>query len=131
MKKIINLTLTLIFLTGLGLSNSFGQVSSTLYAVSFHADNCSASKSIAPKVNSLQNDLEGKKVEFVKFDFSTGESIKKTRDLANKLGLTEVLAANKGTGFVVLVDAKSKEKKAVLRSTQSADEMLPIVEKNL
>jgi len=131
MKKIINLTLTLIFLTGLGFSNSFGQESPTLYAVMFHADNCSASKSIAPKIKDLQNKLEGKKVEFVKFDFSTGESIKKTQDLANKLGLMDVLAANKGTGFVVLVDAKSKMKKAVLRSNQSVDEMLAIVGKNL
>ena len=131
MKKIINLTLVLIFLTGLGLSNSFGQESPTLYAVTFHADNCSASKSIAPNVKSLPGNLQGKKVEFVKFDFSTGESIKRTQDLAKKLGLSNIIATNPGTGFVVLVDAKSKEKKAVLTSKQSVDEMLAIVEKNL
>ncbi|MCD4709940.1 MAG: hypothetical protein K8R52_03780 [Bacteroidales bacterium] len=131
MKKIINLALTLIFLTGLGLSNSFGQESPTLYAVSFHADDCNASKAIAPKVNSLQKHLEGKTVEFVKFDFSTEESTIKTRSLAKKLGLSNIITTNPGTGFVVLADAKSKEKKAALTSKQSLDEMLAIVDKNL
>ncbi|MEA3462752.1 MAG: thioredoxin domain-containing protein [Bacteroidota bacterium] len=131
MKKIMNLILVLIFLTGLGFSNSFGQESPTLYAVSFYADNCSASKSIAPKVNSLQESLKGKSVEFVKFDMSDDESIKKTRDQAGKLGLSGLVDSYSGTGFVVLADAKSKETKAVLKSSQSVNEMLATITKHL
>ena len=129
MKKVKSLTLIFVLLTGLGFSNIFGQEkeSPTLYAVMFYADNCSNSKSITPKVKSLQSKLQGKKVEFVKFDFSTKESIEKTQDLANKLGLNNVLASNEGTGFVVLVDAKSKAKRAILTTKQSPDEMLGIV----
>ena len=132
-KKVKNLSLVFIFLAGLGFSNVFGQEkeSPTLYAVMFHADDCSDSRSIAPKVKALQNELKGKKVEFVKFDFSSNESKEKTQDLANRLGLNDVLADNLGTGFVVLVDAKSKEEKAILTTKQSLDEMLAIVTKNL
>ena len=132
-KKVKNLALVFIFLTGLGFSNVFGQEkeSPTLYAVMFYADNCDVSKSMLPKVKGLQNELEGKKVDFIYFDFSTDVSKEKTQDLANKLGLSDVLAGNQGTGFVVLVDAKSKEEKAILTTEQSLDEMLAIVTKNL
>lgn len=131
MKEIKNLTLIFIFLAGLGFSNVFGQESPTLYAVMFYADNCAATKSLAPKINDLQNKLEGEKVKFVKFDLSNKESIAKTQDLANKYGLNKVLASNQGTGFVVLVNAKNKEKKAILTTKQSSDEMLAIVLNNL
>jgi len=131
MKEIKNLTLIIIFLTGLGFSNTFAQEAPTLYAVMFYADNCSATKSLAPKINDLQSRLEGEKVKFVEFDLSNKESIEKTQALANKYGLNKVLASNQGTGFVVLVDANNKEKKAILTTKQSLDEMLAIVLNNL
>ena len=134
MKNVKNLALLFIFLSGLVFSNVFSQEkkeSPTLYAVVFHADNCADSKLMAPNVKKLQNELEGKKVEFIKFDFSTNESKGRTQALANKLGLSNVLASNQGTGFVVLVDAKSKEEKAILTTKQSLDEMLAIAIKNL
>ena len=132
-KKVKNFALVFIFLTGLGFLNVFGQEkeSPTLYAVMFYAGDCDDSKSMLPEVKDLQNELEGKKVDFVYFDFSTNESKEKTQDLANKLGLNDVLAGNQGTGFVVLVDVKSKEEKAILTTKQSLDEMLAIVIKNL
>ena len=132
-KEVKIFTLLLIFLTGLGFSNVFGQEteSPTLYAVMFHADDCSDSKSLAPKVKALQNELKGKQVEFVKFDLSTNESKEKTKDIANNLGLSNILASYQGTGFVVLVDAKTKKEKAILTAQQSLDEMLAIVIKNL
>ncbi|MCD4697409.1 MAG: thioredoxin family protein [Bacteroidales bacterium] len=132
-KEVKIFTLLLIFLTGLGFSNVFGQEteSPTLYAVMFHADDCSDSKSLAPKVKALQNELKGKQVEFVKFDLPTNESKEKTKDIANNLGLSNILASYQGTGFVVLVDAKTKKEKAILTAQQSLDEMLAIVIKNL
>ena len=132
-KKVKNLALLFIFLAGFGFSNVFGQEkeSPTLYAVMFYANDCDVSKLMLPKVKDLQNELEGKKVDFIYFDLSIDESKEKTQDLANKLGLNDVLAGNQGTGFVVLVDAKSKEEKAILTTEQSLDEMLAIVTKNL
>ena len=132
-KKVKNLVLVLLFLTGLGVSNVFGQEkeSPTLYAVMFHADDCDDSKLMAPKVKDLQHELEGMKVEFVKFDLSTNESKEKTQELANDFGLIDVLSSYQGTGFVVLVDAKSKEEIGILTTKQSLDDMLALVLKNL
>ncbi|MCD4789285.1 MAG: thioredoxin family protein [Bacteroidales bacterium] len=133
MKNVKNLVLVFILLTGLGFSNVFGQEkeSPTLYAVMFYADDCGESKSMAPKFKELKKELAGKKVGFVKFDLSTNESKEKTLDLAKKLGLSNLLASKKGTGFIVLVDAKTKEEKAILTAKQSLDEMVAIVTKNL
>ena len=133
MKKVKTFALVLILVAGFGFSNLFGQEkeSPVLYAVMFHADFCGACKAIAPKVMGLQTRLDNKKIEFVKFDFTNQESKQKTREVANKLGLDDVLASNQGTGFVVIVDAKSKKQKAVLTPKQSSDEMLAVVDKNL
>ena len=132
-KKVKNLALVFILLTGLGFSNVFSQEkeSPTLYAIMFYADDCGDSKSMLPKVKDLQNELEGQKVEFLYFDLSTNDSKEKTQVLAKKFGLNNVLDSNQGTGFVVLVDAESKEERAILTKEQSLDEMLAIVKKNL
>ncbi len=133
MKTIKNIFLLMILMAGFGFSNLNAQSSEApkLYAVMFTADYCSACKAIAPKLMSLQENLDGKDVEFVKFDFSNKESKEETKKIAKKLGLSDVLASNNGTGFVVLVDGKNKDEKAVLTTKQSADEMLKVVEKNL
>lgn len=133
MKTTKNIFLLMILMAGFGFTNLNAQSSEVpkLYAVMFTADYCSACKAIAPKLMSLQENLDAKDVEFVKFDFSNDESKAKTKKIANKLGLSEVLASNNGTGFVVLVDAKSKDEKAVLTTKQSSDGMLKVVEKNL
>ena len=133
MKTIKNIALIVILMAGLGISNLYGQSSDSpkLYAVLFSADYCSACKAIAPKVMALQDKLDAKDVKFVKFDFSNSESKDKNKEIAKKLGLNDVLASNNGTGYVVLVDAKSKDEKAVLTTKQSTEEMLALVEKNL
>ena len=133
MKTIKNIALIVILMAGLGISNLYGQSSDSpkLYAVLFSADYCSACKAIAPKVMALQDKLDAEDVKFVKFDFSNNESKDKNKEIAKKLGLNDVLASNNGTGYVVLVDAKSKDEKAVLTTKQSTEEMLALVEKNL
>jgi hypothetical protein len=132
-KKVTNLILVIVFIciTGFGFSNVFGQEKElpTLYAVMFYADG--SDSTLALKVENLQKELESNKdVEFVKFDFSTKESKEETQKLADELGLSDVLTSNEGTGFVVLVDAKSKEEKVILIK-ESLDEMLAIIKKNL
>jgi hypothetical protein len=132
-KKVTNLILVIVFIciTGFGFSNVFDQEKElpTLYAVMFYAN--SSDNTLVLKVENLQKELESnKEVEFVKFDFSTDESKEETKKLANELGLSNVLTSNEGTGFVVLVDAKSKEEKVILIK-ESLDEMLSIIKKNL
>jgi thiol-disulfide isomerase/thioredoxin len=133
MKTMQKIAILLVFITGFGLLNVSAQEkeSPRLYAVLFHADYCSACKAISPTISTLKQNLEGQDVKFVKFDLTNKESEAKSKELAKSLGLSTVLKSNRGTGYVVLVDAKTKEEKGKLTRKQSADEMAATIEKVL
>jgi thiol-disulfide isomerase/thioredoxin len=133
MKTMQKIAILLVFITGFGLLNVSAQEkeSPRLYAVLFHADYCSACKAISPTISTLKQNLEGQDVKFVKFDLTNKESEAKSKELAKSLGLSTVLESNRGTGYVVLVDAKTKEEKGKLTRKQSADEMAATIEKVL
>ena len=94
-----------------------------LYALTFHADYCGACKKLKPNVMELQTKTEGDAVEWVKFDFTSAESKAKSEKLASELGVADIYKKNQATGFVLLVDAETKEKVGKLTSRQSSDEM--------
>jgi thiol-disulfide isomerase/thioredoxin len=98
-----------------------------LYALTFHADYCSACKKLKPQVMALQPKLEGKSVEWVKFDFTSAETKAKSKEKAAELGVADIYEQNQATGFVLLVNANSKETLARLTSMQTSDEMYNIV----
>lgn len=133
MKTLRNLTMVFILLAGMSFTGSQAgeknEGSTKLYAVFFHADWCSACKAISPKLNEIRGQFENMNVRFVDFDFTNKKAKMKTKELAKELGLSEVLASNQGTGFVVLVDAKTKSQKAVLTNRQDTKEMLVLVGK--
>ncbi len=120
---------------GVGLHGSFAQEkeagSPKLYAVMFHADYCGACKAITPKIMDLKSQVDAEEVQFVKFDFTSDETREASYKKAEELGLADVYKANRGTGFVVLVNASDKKEKAVLTNKQSTDEMLAQVGKYL
>ncbi len=133
MKTMKKIAILLVLFTGFSFLNVSAQEkeSPRLYAVMFHADYCSACKAISPTISTLKEDLNGKDVKFVKFDLTNKESEAKSKELAKSLGLSTVLESNRGTGYVVLVDAKTKEEKGKLTRKQSADEMIATIEKAL
>jgi thiol-disulfide isomerase/thioredoxin len=94
-----------------------------LYALTFDSDYCGACKKMKPNVMELQTKAEGESVEWVKFDFTSKESKTKSKELATELGVVDLYKKNQATGFVLLVDADSKEKVGKLTSKQSSDEM--------
>jgi len=102
-----------------------------LFAVKFHADYCGGCKALTPSLKELNTKLDGDGVEFVKFDFTSDESKEKSAKMAEELGLNDVYSANKGTGYVLLVDADSKETVGKLTSRQSVDDMFASIKKNL
>lgn len=132
-KTILNLFGTFLVLMLVAQVNVFAQEENNtkLYAVAFHADYCGACKAIAPKVGETKTALEGKPVEFVKFDFSSDETKSKTSAMAEEIGFSEILASNKGTGFVLLIDAETKKTVGKLTRKHSVDEMVSEVEKHL
>ena len=98
-----------------------------LVAAIFHADYCSACKKLKPEVMALQPKLEGKNIEWVRFDFTSNETKDASKKKAQELGLAKLYADNQATGFVLVVDADSKETIAKLTSRQTTDEMFKIV----
>ena len=134
-KSLLNLVLG-VFLLTLGSAAAFGQCEgeskeAKLYAVASHADYCSACKKIAPSVMTLAEKLKDQPVEFIKFDFTSDETKSENAKTAKELGLEEILAGNKGTGFVVLVDANTKKSVGTLTTKHSLSDMLAVVEEEL
>lgn len=91
-------------------------------AVKFHADYCGACKKLEPKITELKGKFNDE-VVFVKFDFTSDDSKAKTKEMADEEGLSSVLAAHTGTGFIVLYDLKNKKEIATINSSESVDEM--------
>jgi thiol-disulfide isomerase/thioredoxin len=134
MKNLLTLlTVALVFSLGTVSAEKGGEdgKETKLYAVKFHADYCGGCKALTPSLNELHSKLEGDGVEFVKFDFTSADSKSKSEKMASKLGLSELYSSNKGTGYVLLVDAGSKETVGKLTSKQSVDEMYKSIKKNL
>ena len=102
-----------------------------LYAVKFHADYCGHCKKLTPSLETLNTKLEGEGVEFVKFDLTSDASKAESKKMAEKLGLEDIYNSNKGTGYVLLVQADSKETVGKLTSMQSEDDMYSSIKKNL
>jgi len=102
-----------------------------ILAVKFHADYCGACKALNQPLEELQTKLEGESVKFVKFDFTSAESKKKSEQTASELNVEDVYKKNNGTGYVLLIDSESGETLATLYRKHSVDEMYDIVKKYL
>jgi thiol-disulfide isomerase/thioredoxin len=114
-----------------GDKTSSAEKTTKLYALTFHADYCGACKKLKPNVMELQTKLDGEPVQWVKFDFTSAESKAKSEELAAELGVTDLYKDNQSTGFVLLVDADTKEKVGKLTSSQSSDEMYQTLKNTL
>jgi thiol-disulfide isomerase/thioredoxin len=136
MKKTVQSLFIGLFIITFGSVATFGQCEgeekeAKLYAVAFHADYCGACKKISPSVMELADQLKDQPVEFIKFDFTSDESKSQAKVKAEKLGLEKVLSGNNGTGFVVLVNADTKEEVGKLTTKHSVADMYSVVTENL
>lgn len=80
-----------------------------LIALKFHADWCGSCKVMGPVFEDLSNKLDGQPVLFYKLDFTNNTTKHQSVMMASALGLGEVLKENHGTGFILLIDTKSKK----------------------
>ncbi len=75
---------------------------------------------------------EGKPVTFVEFDFTTDETKGKAKADAKKHGLTEIFDKRApGTGFVLVIDGKTKKVVGELKASNSVDDWKAAVDKIL
>ncbi len=94
-----------------------------LLVVKFHADWCGSCRALGPVLTDLTNKLDGKPVLFTKLDFTNNSEKHQSNLLASALGIEKIVKENNGTGFLLVIDSKTKEIKAKLTKTQTVKEM--------
>ncbi len=98
-----------------------------LMVVKFHADWCGSCRALGPALTDLSNKLDGQAVLFTELDMTNQTRKHQSLLLASALGLSEVVTQNPGTGFMLVIDGKTKEVKAKLDKTQSVKEMAKVI----
>ncbi|MBL4707700.1 MAG: hypothetical protein JKY48_04590 [Flavobacteriales bacterium] len=106
-------------------TKSFSQKNeySDLLVVKFHADWCGSCKAIGSALEDLTNKLDGKAALFLELDFTNNTTRHQSNMMASALGIEKIVLENNGTGFILVIDSKTKEVKAKLTKAQSAKEM--------
>jgi|SaaInl0LU_22_DNA_1037365.scaffolds.fasta_scaffold04735_3 thiol-disulfide isomerase/thioredoxin len=94
-----------------------------LLIVKFHADWCGSCKAIGPALEDLANKLDGKATLFVELNFTNNTTKHQSNMLASALGIEKIVSSNSGTGFVLVIDSKTKEVKAKFTKLQTTKEM--------
>ena len=98
-----------------------------LLVIKFHADWCGSCKALGPVLTDLTNKLDGKPVLFTELDFTNQSKKHQALLLASALGVDKIVAKNPGTGFLLVVDSKTKKVKATLNKKHSVKEMAEII----
>lgn len=102
-------------------------LSPRLVAVKFHADWCTECKKMANITTDLQNRFDGKPILFLTFDRTNTSSRHSAELLASALGLEEIYKKYQGTGFIVLIEWKSKKVLKMLTPENSMDDIVQTI----
>lgn len=119
MKKLLLTLLICAFALPMTLGAAAPPAEPELLAVKFHADWCGSCKKMGPIFEDLTNKYDGKPVLFVTLDLTNGTTRAQAEYLAASLGFGDVYAQNQGTGFILLLDGKSRKQVAKLTSDQN------------
>lgn len=97
-------------------------------AVVFYATNCGSCKILEPRMEEAMAAINANKIDVVKFDFSSKETIEATKALANEKNVNDTLQQyGAKTGFVVLLDQDGNEVNKLKVDDSSADIAAKIV----
>jgi thiol-disulfide isomerase/thioredoxin len=93
-------------------------------AVKFHADWCGSCKTIAPMLSDLKNKRDGEPVLFVTLDLTNQTTTAQAALMASALGIDKVYDKHAPkTGYVLLIDAKTKKVVDKLTKKQTMKQM--------
>lgn len=100
--------------------------------VLFYADWCNSCKTLEPKLNAIKKDFAGQPVLFTRVDFTDDFTKEQSDLLASYLNLGPTYAEQgRKTGFMLLLNAESKQVIGKLMKTQSEAELKAEIEKAL
>lgn len=131
---LVSVALALITLNASGFSSQAREeepAAPKIIAVKFHADWCGFCKQMGPVFTDLQNKFDGEPVLFVTLDFTNGTTRHQAELLAAALGIGPVYQANQATGFILLLNGKTRDVITRLTSEQTFKEMSAALEEVL
>lgn len=123
--------ISLLFAMTTMVSAGDGAKEPSLLAVKFHADWCGSCKTMGSVFEDLQGKLDGKAVAFVTLDKTNQSTKAQAQLMAGALGITKAYNDNKGTGFILILDANSKKVVAKLTKAQTFKQMVAEIDGNL
>jgi len=111
-------------LVTVGVSSLTAAQAPSLVVAKFHADWCGACRAMGDVATDLANKHDGQPILFVTMDLTNATTKRQSEMRAAALGLGDLFDANQDkTGFLVVVDAKTRVEVARLTREQSLKDM--------
>jgi len=133
MKNLLKSTLAIITLIGtVSLAAAADPVEPKVVGLMFFADTCASCKVLDPKIQAVKGEFVEQPILFATFDHSNDGTKAQATMLAAALGVGDIYAAQeKASGFLVLVDAKTKQPVGKLTRDMSEDDIKAEINKAL
>ncbi len=113
-----------VFTIQAGEKNKMSKATPAVIAVKFHADWCGSCKAMGSVFEELQAKFDTMPVLYVTLDHTRDFNRQQSKFMAQSMGLDGVWAEKGGkTGFILLIDGKTREVITTLKSTQNLKEM--------
>jgi len=115
--------LTLLMVLGFTLVASVAFAGPKIIVANFFADWCAVCKAMAPSFVDVKKMYEEENILFVQFDKTNRTTSHQARLLAQSLGIEKAYSDHSNTGFILLIDANSKEVVGELSLGQTVTDM--------
>jgi thiol-disulfide isomerase/thioredoxin len=97
-----------------------------------YADWCQSCKVLEPKLNEVKKEFDGKGILFTRFDMTDDFSKNQSALFASWTGLHDLFKEHVGkTGYVLLLDAKSRKVLSKITKTQTPEEIRSAIQATL
>lgn len=133
MKNLLKTTLVTIILIGItNLANAAQPVEPKVVSLMFWADTCASCKVLDPKIHAVKKEFVEQPILFATFDHSNDATKLQAAMLATGLGVGDIYKAQeKASGFLILVDAKTKQPVGKLTRDMSEEDIRKEINKAL
>jgi thiol-disulfide isomerase/thioredoxin len=133
MKNLLKTTLATVTLIGItGLATAAEPVEPKVVGLMFWAETCASCKVLDPKIQAVKGEFVQQPILFATFDHSNNGTKAQAAMLAAALGAGDIYRAQeKASGFLILVDAKTKQPIGKLTRDMSEEDIKTEINKAL